>query len=256
MPAGPSERVLSHSNWRRKLPTPIERIAPFRQVEKPQDGIAMIFDLQGFSKFANQPDVHEFIPRYLNTVIGAVETCIFGGEAYWLKKTETYLPMFVLPVHRKFMGDGMLYLWSLGDVPRSNVPGFATRLCNRLWDLKARFKKVNRACAAGPVTNFPPRIRFGVARGSISALTCGNQAEKEYIGVCINLASRLQHYCPEIGFVGSARLDLRDLVLERHGYKRVVAKKIKGFPKEVVIVDRQEYERLKPDVRQALFQGR
>jgi class 3 adenylate cyclase len=238
------------------LPTPLERFATFQHVEKPRNGIAMIFDLEGFSKFANQPDVHEFVPRYLNSVIAAVETCIFGGEAYWLKEPEDYLPIFILPVHRKFMGDGMLYIWSLEHVPRPKVPGFVTLLCNRLWHLKAGFKRINQACAAVPVANFPPRIRFGVARGGISELTCGDHAAKEYVGVCINLASRLQHYCPDIGFIASARLDLRDQVLERHDYKRVIAKKIKGFPKEVVIVDRQEYEQLDPDVRKALFQGR
>ena len=94
------------------------------------------------------------------------------------------------------------------------------------------------------------------ARGGISELTSDEQSAKEYIGVCINLASRLQRYCPDLGFIASAKVDLRDQVLERHGYKRVIAKKIKGFPKEVVIVDRQEYEQLDSDVRKALFQGR
>jgi len=237
------------------LPTPLERFATFKHVEKPHNGIAVIFDLQGFSKFANQPDVHEFVPRYLNAVIRAVETCIFGGDAYWLKEPEDYQHIFVLPVHRKFMGDGMLYIWSLENVPRPKVPGFVTLLCNRLWDLKAGFKKINQASDV-PVSNLPSRIRFGIARGGISELTSDEQAAKEYIGVCINLASRLQHYCPDIGFIASARLDLREQVLERHGYKRVIAKKIKGFPKEVVIVDRQEYEQLDSDVRKALFQGR
>jgi class 3 adenylate cyclase len=238
------------------LPTPLERFAPFRHVEKPHHGLAMIFDLQGFSKFVNQPDVHEFVPRYLNTVIAAVETCIFGGAAYWLKEPKEYQPIFLRPVHRKFMGDGMLYLWSLEHVARSTVPGFATVLCNRLWDLKAGFKKVNQACAEIPVANFPPQIRFGIARGNVSELTGDDGADKEYLGVCINLASRLQHYCPDIGFIASGRLDLRDQVLERHGYRRVIAKKIKGFPKEVVIVDRHEYEQLDPKMRKALFQGR
>jgi hypothetical protein len=36
----------------------------------------------------------------------------------------------------------------------------------------------------------------------------------------------------------------------------VIAKKIKGFPKEVVIVDRQEYEELDPKLRKVLFQSR
>lgn len=130
-----------------------------------------------------------------------------------------------------------------------------TLLCNRLWDFKEGFRKVNQACGEIPVTNFPSKIRFGVARGGISELSCNGQAT-EYIGVCINLASRLQHYCPDIGFIASARLDLRDQVLEKHGYQRVIAKKIKGFPKEVVIVDRKEYEGLDPSVRKALFQPR
>lgn len=238
------------------MPTPVERFGAFKHLDKPRNGLAVIFDLQGFSKFVNQPDVHDFVPRYLNTVIASVETCIFGGDAYWLKAPESYQPMFMLPVHRKFMGDGMLYLWSLGDAPAAKVPGFATLLCNRLWDLKAGFKRINQACAEIPVTNFPSRIRFGVARGGISELTCGDDRDKEYIGVCINLASRLQHYCPDIGFIASARLDLRDEVLERHGYQRVIAKKIKGFPKEVVIVDRREYEQLDPSVRKPLFQSR
>jgi len=130
-----------------------------------------------------------------------------------------------------------------------------TLLCNRLWDLKAGFKKINQASAV-PVSNLPSWIRCGIARGGISELTSAEQSAKEYIGVCINLASRFQHYCPDLGFIASAKVDLRDQVLERHGYKRVIAKKIKGFPKEVVIVDRQEYEQLDPSVRKALFQGR
>jgi hypothetical protein len=32
----------------------------------------------------------------------------------------------VLPVHRKLIGDGVLYIWSLEDGPRSKVPGFVT----------------------------------------------------------------------------------------------------------------------------------
>jgi hypothetical protein len=88
--SGHAQSAFSLRAWERKLPTPLERLATFSHVEKPHDGIAVIFDLQGFSKFANQPDVHDFVPRYLNTVIGAVETCIFGGEAYWLKEPEEY----------------------------------------------------------------------------------------------------------------------------------------------------------------------
>jgi hypothetical protein len=40
---------------------------------------------------------------------------------------------------------------------------------------------------------------------------------KEYLGFCINQASRLQSYCPDLGFVASARLKISNAELEKHG---------------------------------------
>jgi len=67
------------------------------------------------------------------------------------------------------------------------------------------------------------------------------------------LASKLQHYCPQLGFIASARLNLPNALLEKHGYKRVIATRLPGFPKEIVIVDKREFEALGPQLRGELF---
>lgn len=100
---------------------------------------------------------------------------------------------------------------------------------------------------------FQRGIRFGLARGTIYELTRASGTNKEYIGFCINLASRLQKYCADLGFIASGRLGLTDGFLEEESYKRVVATKIRGFPEEIVIVDKKEYEAVAEGQRANLF---
>lgn len=220
-----------------------------------RNAIALIFDLQGFSNFFNQPDVHEYVPNYLNTVIGAVESTFFGGDAFWLQKPSKTAPLSVLPVHRKFMGDGVLYVWVSRPNSDSFSNSFLGSLSNRLWNLKRNFEKVNRACADKvPVFELPTRIRFGLARGTAYELSTEGTTNREYIGFCINLASRLQSYCPDLGFIASARLALPQALLEKYGYIRAIATQIKGFPKEIVVVDKDEYTRLPARLKKQLFQ--
>jgi len=75
----------------------------------------------------------------------------------------------------------------------------------------------------------------------------------EYIGYGINLASRLQKYCPELGFIASARLKLPDREVAKHGYLKVVATQLRSFPNEMVLVDREEYMSLSEETRKGLF---
>ena len=127
-------------------------------------------------------------------------------------------------------------------------------LCNSLWNLKIHFDVVvKKSLENVPIVEVPQRIRFGLSRGSVYELSIPNKTSKEYIGFCINFASRLQHYCPNLGFIASARLMIPDRELKKHGYRKIIATKIKGFPNEIVIVDNKEYENLSDDVRSELF---
>jgi hypothetical protein len=129
-----------------------------------------------------------------------------------------------------------------------------TTLVNEIWNLKTFFKNLVDACADDvPVADLPRKIRFGITAGSVYKLTYENSNRNEYIGYCINLASRLQSYCRDIGFIASARVELPQKILKEYGYIKVLAKNLKGFPSEIVIVDKKEYDHLEPKLRKDLF---
>jgi class 3 adenylate cyclase len=220
----------------------------------PKHGIAMIYDLEGFSRFFNQPDVQDYVPKFLNLVSEALSITIYGGNAYWLPIPENLEPLAVSPVHEKFLGDGAMYIWlESGGEPLTT--SFVTTLCNRLWNLKKFFPTLLKtAFDQLPVVDLPTRVRFGVARGTIYELSRKDSDASEYIGFCMNLASRLQKYCPALDFIASARIGLAQERLDKHGYLRVVATHIKGFPREIVIVDKAEWTALDPSARDELFE--
>jgi class 3 adenylate cyclase len=225
----------------------------FSSASHPQNAIALVYDLEGFSNFFNQPDVQEYIPAFLNIISESVSTCLFGGTAYWQDNAK-YPPLSSTPIHEKFMGDGGLYIFT-PDGLTDFREGFPVTLCNRLYMLRKNFHHVVQKCTdTVPVFGIPKKIRFGLARGSVYELSSHHGAQSEYIGFCINLSSRLQAYCPELGFIVSARLKIPAERLSDSGYKKVIATKIKGFPKELVFVDGDEYQKLSDDIRNNLFE--
>lgn len=126
---------------------------------------------------------------------------------------------------------------------------------NRLWNLKNKFSNVLEHCKDEvPVVDLPNRIRFGLSAGSVYKLTYANSTQTEYIGYPINLASRLQGYCRDLGFIASARINMKEKTLSEHGYLKVIAKNLRGFPKEIVIVDKNEYDGLDPKIKEELFE--
>ncbi|MCH8970315.1 MAG: hypothetical protein IIA66_14510 [Planctomycetes bacterium] len=225
-----------------------------------KNALALIYDLEGFSRFFNQPDVQDYVPVFLNHVSEAMAVCLFGssssrGDAYWNKlKGRPHKPLGLRVVHEKFLGDGALYI----ILPIAGESDFAAdtlrTLCNRLWLLKSNFENVvKKSLELVPVVEVPRKIRFGVSRGSVYELKKPNTTAREYIGFCINLASRLQSYCPDLGFIASARLMIPDAKLEKSGYRKTVATKIRGFADEIVIVDATEYDALPVETRDNLF---
>ena len=225
----------------------------FSRTSHPQNAIALVYDLEGFSNFFNQPDVQEYIPAFLNIISDSVSTCLFGGTAYW-QDNARYPPLSSTPIHEKFMGDGGLYIFT-PDGLSDFREGFPVALCNRLYILRKNFTAVLQKCTdTVPVFAIPKKIRFGLARGSVYELASQHGGMSEYIGFCINLSSRLQSYCHDLGFIVSARLKIPAEKLTDSGYKKVIATRIKGFPKEIVFVDNDEYANLGNDLRDHLFE--
>ncbi len=215
--------------------------------------LVMMFDLENFSKFFGQPDVQQYVPKYLNRIFDCIAVEIYGGKQYW-DKDQSSLDPLLPPVHQKFLGDGALYIWTIGRREENYWHQMSVILLNRLWNLKKNFKKIVKTCLDDvPIVDIPQRIRFGITAGSVYKLTHKNKKETEYIGYCVNLASRLQKYCRKLGFIASARIRISQKMLDKHGYIKVTAKKLQGFPSEIVIVDKNEYNTLEIDVRNELF---
>jgi class 3 adenylate cyclase len=239
----------------RRIRTPAKPAGTIRfdtKVARTYDAIALIYDLEGFSQFVNQPDAQNYVSKFFNHVSRAVETVIYGGHAYWLD--ETY-PELDEPIHQKFLGDGALYIW---EAPYNStmLSEFSLELLNRLRFLSLGFATVERnSLERVPIALRPQRIRFGLSVGRVHRLkrTDLPGAEDEFVGICINLASRLQAYCPGASLVASARLGITKSQRDQHHYERVLATKIKGFPPEPVILDTAEYQQVKPAVRAKLF---
>lgn len=247
--------------WLRSSAQNVNHVTFASQASRGKHGLVMIFDLEGFSRFFNQPDISDYVTRFLNPVFEAVDVSVNEGTAYWLSppgappdEYPQYAPLEYLPSHVKFMGDGALYIWTPEKEGKDFNEEFTAILMNRLWNLKTNFGNVVSKCTDDvPVVDLPPRIRFGLARGTIYELIHKNTHQREYIGYCINLASRLQSYCPDLGIIASARLRIPSHILKEHGYMKVVATRIKGFQEEVVVVDSEEFEGLNPKVRDELF---
>lgn len=223
----------------------------------PEQSFVLIFDLEGFSKFFSQPDVYYYVAKYLNKAFSAMDILISGGIGFWMPEDEQdeKIEPFKEPVHIKFMGDGALYIWTFKpDEEKEFQKGLITFL-NNLWNFRLWFDNFINSCSDEvPVVDLPKNIRFGMSSGSVYKLSYQNSRNTEYIGYCINLASRLQSYCRDLGFIASARIGSESKLLEKHNYYKVIAKQLRGLPNEIVIVDKESYDELDEEVKKELFE--
>jgi class 3 adenylate cyclase len=233
-----------------------EKFSGFKSAGRPSMGLALVFDISGFTNFFNKPDIQDYITEYINQIIDCVESCIWGGEAFWVNENSTAReldPMPIKPALRKFLGDGMLYVWV--DDERKLFAREDTKInfLNSLWNIQDSMDKINEMIREYmPVADLPSSIKFGLAQGSVYKLT-ENDGSVDYIGPCINLASRLVKYCPGLDIVASSRFKVDKSMLEKHGYRKVVATSLRSFEKEIVIVDANDYNNLSQSEKERLF---
>lgn len=230
---------------------PVHKLVFKPQASIPKDALVLVFDLEGFSRFFSQPDVQEYVTKYLNRVFDTMSTAIYGGKGFWHKEE---LSPFLTPSHVKFLGDGALYIWTFNRGERERYKRSILYFINRLWNIKNSFGDLVTICSEDvPVVDLPRKIRFGFASGVVHKIYYKYSTRTEYIGYCINLANRLQGYCRDLGFIASARIGFPEKELTAQGYIKVVAKKLDGFPSEVVIVDKNEFDGLSTKLSKDLF---
>jgi len=216
---------------------------PSKEVE----AIAAVFDLAGFTKFCNQVDPHLAVPKYLSNFLDwlfdKVKAGITEGDYGERKALWAELPFLV-----KFLGDGVLLLWNTRGMTENLICKIVTTLYEICSAYKHQFyPKISM------VVDKPPRIlRCGIARGRVFSVGDG----KDYIGHCINTASRLQKlslltFCfPHRGF------NIQEYMPE--GYRRNFVQKrvtIRGIGEsELIWLVKQEFDKL-PEKSKELFRN-
>lgn len=152
---------------------------PSEQVE----ALAAIFDLSGFTNFCSQVDPHLAVPEYLSQFLDWLFDAIKReltirnynkGKVLWTQ----------LPFLAKFLGDGVLFLWDTSNLTENgvcNIVGILHEICKEYHD--SFYQEVKKR-----VVNPPSTLRCGIARGRVFSV--GNA--EDYVGPCINIATRLQ----------------------------------------------------------------
>jgi class 3 adenylate cyclase len=150
---------------------------------KNRDVVCSIFDLEGFTSFCQQIDpsivVPYFIREYLNWFFTSIKKETIAKIEKEGIRTYHELPFFI-----KFLGDGLLILWDitiLGIVGQFNIIKTCDNIC-------VKYRKEFYPEIKKEIQNIPPKIRCGITKGFVFSIGNGS----DYLGPCINLASRLQ----------------------------------------------------------------
>jgi class 3 adenylate cyclase len=208
--------------------------------------IATIFDLEGFTAFCNQPESHlvipEFLKRFLNWLFRSfakeLTHKVYGDDV------ELYSP---LPFYTKFLGDGLLFLWNVGNldnVRQNNIVIIANKIV-------VAYVKEFRPSICQHVSNAPSALRCGIAKGQIVAVGNG----EDYVGSCINVAARLQKLSRLTFAVSRRGLDFSGFEPQNSFWKSLLIKKVEltGIGKdELVYVVQKQFSHLAPSEK-ALF---
>ena len=147
--------------------------------------LAVFYDLEGFTAFCNQIDSHLVIPEFLDQFINWLFRCLADRlkEGQADGRVTLWAP---LPFFSKFLGDGVLLLWDTDEL--SFDKGALFNILSKLHITAKKYESEFLPKIQKHVANPPEALRCGVARGQTISVGEG----QDYVGSCINVASRLQ----------------------------------------------------------------
>lgn len=215
-------------------------LADLTERTKTFEGLAAILDLKDFTRFCDQRDSHSAVPQFLNAFLD----WLFGAIRNELLDTDEESEMndsgevglwFHLPIFGKFLGDGLLLLWDVTDMSkeaRRNVVQAFDLICN---DYKRVFLKRIRGRFATP----PSKLRCGIAQGLVTSIADG----RDYVGMCINIASRLQKLAEDSFSFGFSKQGMEQTKgSDWYEDFRLIKYKVRGVSKpELIYVLKKEF---------------
>lgn len=216
---------------------------PSKEIE----AIAVAFDLEGFTKFCNQVDPHLAVPAFLSRFLDWLFNKVRIGLSE-RNQDDLQVLWAELPFLAKFLGDGVLLLWNTRSMSETLICHIVTTLYEICQAYKEQFYPEIRMAVDKP----PATLRCGLARGRVFSVGNG----RDYIGHCINTASRLQKlslltFClPCRGFNIQENMQdaYRQLFIQKSVFIRGIGEN------ELVWVLEEEFNRL-PDRTRELFRN-
>jgi len=209
------------------------------------EAIAAVFDLSGFTNFCSRIDPHLTVPEYLSRFLDWLFKEIkkeFVAESYEEgKKLWADLPFLA-----KFLGDGVLFLWDTENMSGTGICNVVTSLRIICRDYKNKFYREIKKAVVEP----PNILRCGIARGRVFSVGNG----EDYVGPCINLASRLQKLSLLTFCVSRRGFDFeKDIAKDEFPIYVLKSVSLPGIGEnELVWVLKEEFDDL-PDEEKALF---
>jgi len=201
------------------------------------DVIAVVFDLTGFTRFCDRADTHLVMPKFLKEFL----KWLFGiiKSILEVKRFEEGVRLYSkLPFFAKFTGDGVLFLWDKEDMDMDMI-------CNIVIGgdlISERYKSDFVPKIGRHLTGVPEILKCGVALGQVCSV--GNR--KDYVGPCINLASKLQKQSNIRFCCSSTGIDLERGMTKsakRHYTTKIVQIWGIGRP-EIVIIRKKDFKEL------------
>ena len=210
------------------------------------EALAVIVDLKDFTVFCDQRDPHlvvpQFVKSFLDWLFDRLRAQLLIEDAGNNVVLWSHLPFF-----GKFLGDGVLLLWDVTEMDsgaKRNIIQSFDAICD---DYETKFLRILKQKISMP----PPKLRCGIAQGQVTSIADG----RDFVGLCINIASRLQKLAdgafsfaftqkglePEDGTVWHESRDFRLIKIP-----------IRGISKdERVYVLNSEFRKLSKDLKRA-----
>jgi class 3 adenylate cyclase len=198
--------------------------------------IVVSFDLAGFSVFCNQPDASIAAPRLMKYTFDLLNQFLHDE----LSKDHLVAPSFI-----KFSGDGALMIWLLKEGLKDFPQEFCDLVVKTMRDFQQHLSAHLQTWEKDwRVHRLPKRVRVGIATGIVYSMRepytfLYTPEPVDFVGYCINLAVRLQDYCPELGFLVHGVLHP---AIE--GMMCLNATKMKGSQTEPVTLFREDIQRV------------
>jgi hypothetical protein len=103
------------------------------------ESLVAVFDLEGFTRFAVQPDPHIVVPPFLRAFLRWLVHCIRDGATHAKSDGKTFL-WCPLPIYMKFLGDGLLVIWDVERIPDNIRENIVSTLVDAVNKYQSEFR--------------------------------------------------------------------------------------------------------------------